>query len=77
MKITRLNISFLMVVVSACVACATQVQDLFPPAKNAPTRSIYLVNQGWHAGIIPIGSRPRFSATLASMTTAADAPSDS
>ncbi len=52
MKITRLNISFLMVVVSACVACATQVQDLFPPAKNAPTRSIYLVNHGWHAGII-------------------------
>ena len=52
MKITRLNIPFLMVVVSACVAFATQVQDLFPPAKNAPTRSIYLVNQGWHAGII-------------------------
>ena len=52
MKTTYLNISFLMVVVTACVACATHVQGLFPPPKNAPTRSIYLVNQGWHAGII-------------------------
>ncbi len=54
MKTTHLKISFLIVLISACVACATQAQDvdLFPPAKNALTRSIYLVNQGWHAGII-------------------------
>jgi len=52
MKTTCLSLSFLMVVVSACVASATIVQDLIPLAKNAPTRSIYLVNQGWHAGII-------------------------
>ncbi len=54
MKTTYLKILVLIVAVSACVACVTQAQDpgLFPPAKNAPTRSIYLVNQGWHAGII-------------------------
>jgi hypothetical protein len=64
MKITRLNISFLIVVVFTCVACATQVQGLFPPAKNAPTRSIYLVNHGWHADVM--GMIPRLADELRS-----------
>ena len=50
--IMRLRMPLLMVVAAACVACAAPVKDLFPPGENAPTKSIYLVSHGWHAGIV-------------------------
>lgn len=33
-------------------ACASSLNDLFPPGPDEPYRSIYLVSQGWHAGIV-------------------------
>jgi uncharacterized protein (TIGR02117 family) len=41
-----------MAVFAACVACRAPVKGLFPPAENEPTRTIYLVSHGWHAGIV-------------------------
>jgi uncharacterized protein (TIGR02117 family) len=32
--------------------CAAPVKGLFPPAENAPTKTIYLVSHGWHAGVV-------------------------
>jgi len=34
------------------VACATPIEGLFPPSPNGPSKSIYLVSHGWHAGIV-------------------------
>ena len=34
------------------VACTSPAKDLFPPDKNTPVKSIYLVRHGWHAGIV-------------------------
>lgn len=48
--IVRILIYILMVV--ACCSCAAPVKGLFPPDANAPTKSIYLVSHGWHAGIV-------------------------
>jgi uncharacterized protein (TIGR02117 family) len=39
-------------VVVACCACVSPVENLFPPGDNASTKSIYLVNHGWHAGMV-------------------------
>ena len=33
-------------------ACASVPGDLFPPDPGEPTRTIYLVRHGWHAGIV-------------------------
>lgn len=33
-------------------ACAAPVTGLWPPGQNEPTKSIYLVSHGWHAGIV-------------------------
>ena len=34
------------------VACSAPPKGLFPPGQNEPVKSIYLVNHGWHAGIV-------------------------
>jgi len=34
------------------LACASLPKDLFPPGPNEPTKTIYLVSHGWHAGIV-------------------------
>ena len=33
-------------------ACASPPNNLFPPGPNEPSRTIYLVSHGWHAGIV-------------------------
>lgn len=33
-------------------ACASPPNSLFPPDPNGPSRTIYLVSHGWHAGIV-------------------------
>ena len=40
----------LMSILSA--ACAAPIEGLFPPGPNEPSKSIYLVSHGWHAGIV-------------------------
>ncbi len=52
MRIMRLSLPLITVVLAACVACAAPVKGLFPPGESAPTKSIYLVSHGWHAGIV-------------------------
>lgn len=43
----------LLVLVSVLsVACASPIEGLFPPGPNEPSKSIYLVSHGWHAGIV-------------------------
>ena len=32
--------------------CASLPEGLFPPAPGEPTRAVYLVSHGWHAGIV-------------------------
>ena len=34
------------------IACTTPKEGLFPPGPDEPSRSIYLVSHGWHAGIV-------------------------
>jgi len=34
------------------LACASLPKDMFPPGPNEPTKTIYLVSHGWHAGIV-------------------------
>ncbi|WP_136810074.1 DUF2459 domain-containing protein [Desulfosediminicola flagellatus] len=41
---------FLMVIMTS--GCTIQPNPLFPPLKDEQTRSIFLVNHGWHAGIV-------------------------
>lgn len=46
---------FALVIVLAAIVqpgCASVPEGLFPPAPGEPTRSIYLVSHGWHAGIV-------------------------
>lgn len=33
-------------------ACSSTSNNLFPPGPNEPSRTIYLVSHGWHAGIV-------------------------
>ena len=33
-------------------ACASATDNLFPPGPDEPSRTIYLVSHGWHAGIV-------------------------
>ena len=46
-------------------ACSSPVKGLFPPGTDEPSKSIYLVSHGWHAGIvvkredIPVGIWPQ------------------
>jgi len=40
------------IVILACSACAAPVGDLFPPGENQPSKAIYLVTHGGHAGIV-------------------------
>lgn len=42
----------LAIIAATLVACATPVKGLFPPRENAPSKIIYLVSHGWHAGIV-------------------------
>ena len=50
------------------VACASPTAGLFPPGSDEPTKTIYLVRHGWHAGLvirradIPPGSWPQANA---------------
>lgn len=43
---------FLVVMAATLGACTTPIKGLFPPGENAPTKIIYLVSHGWHAGIV-------------------------
>lgn len=33
-------------------ACASPPVNLFPPSSDEPSRKIYVVSHGWHAGIV-------------------------
>ncbi len=43
---------FLAIALAVMGGCAAPVKGLFPPAENAPSKRIYLVSHGWHAGIV-------------------------
>ncbi len=44
----------LVIALAAVGGCAAPApaKGLFPPAENAPSKNIYLVSHGWHAGIV-------------------------
>lgn len=44
--------TFLFIISVLTSAYAAQSNDLFPAKENEPTRTIYLVSHGWHAGIV-------------------------
>ena len=33
-------------------ACAGPIKSLYPPGNDEPSRSVYVINHGWHAGIV-------------------------
>jgi uncharacterized protein (TIGR02117 family) len=37
---------------ASCSACAAPVRDAPAPSESEPRKTIYLVNHGWHAGIV-------------------------
>ena len=47
------TIRILLVVMSVLLlACTAPTAGLFPPGPDEPTKSIYLVSHGWHAGLV-------------------------
>lgn len=42
----------ILIAVALTSGCTVQSNALFPPKNDEPTKIIYLVNHGWHAGII-------------------------
>ncbi|MDX1488246.1 MAG: DUF2459 domain-containing protein [Acidiferrobacterales bacterium] len=50
-EIVRAGLVIALAIVGGCVASAP-VKGLFPPAENTPSKNIYLVSHGWHAGIV-------------------------
>jgi len=57
--------TFILLMSVLLCACASPPKGLFPPDPNEPSKTIYLVSHGWHAGIvvkradIPIGIWPQ------------------
>ena len=43
---------FIILMSALLLACASPPSDLFPPGPNEPSKTIYLVSHGWHAGIV-------------------------
>ncbi len=41
---------------AVCSACAAPIKELFPARGGEPTKTIYLVNHGWHAGLVLLHS---------------------
>lgn len=60
--------ALLFIFITLITGCAAQPNTHLPPKKDDQTRTIYLVNHGWHAGIIlkrpdiRLGSWPKFQA---------------
>jgi uncharacterized protein (TIGR02117 family) len=44
--------AFIVLMSALLVACAAPPKGLFPPGPNEPSKTIYLVSHGWHAGIV-------------------------
>lgn len=44
--------AFIVLISALLYACASPPKDLFPPVPGEPSKKIYLVSQGWHAGIV-------------------------
>lgn len=44
--------TFLWVILLFCAACLGPQKHLYPPPADAPKKNIYVVNQGWHTGIV-------------------------
>ena len=51
MKAALMHACIVVVSVLLC-ACASPPKDLFPPDPGEPSKTIYLVSHGWHAGIV-------------------------
>lgn len=51
MKAALMHACIAIVSVLLC-ACASPPKDLFPPDPGEPSKTIYLVSHGWHAGIV-------------------------
>ena len=45
-------VAFIAWMAGLLLACASPPKDLFPPAPGEPFKTIYLVRQNWHAGIV-------------------------
>lgn len=35
-----------------CLSCLGPQNGLYPPSQSAPAKIVYVVNQGWHTGIV-------------------------
>ena len=51
MKAALMHACIVVMSVLLC-ACASPPKDLFPPDPGEPSKTIYLVSHGWHAGIV-------------------------
>ena len=49
---TWLEYTFIVLISVIVVACAPSPKAQFPPATGEPSKTIYLVSHGWHAGIV-------------------------
>lgn len=52
-RIKKIALPFLL---SLSVTCASPPEGLFPPRDGEPAKPIYIVNHGWHAGIVLRGA---------------------
>ena len=48
-KMARLLLGFVFVM---CSGCAGPIKDLYPPKEGEPSKPIYVVSHGWHAGVV-------------------------
>ena len=49
---TALVHAFIVLMSVLLCACASPPKDLFPPGPSEPSKTIYLVRHGWHAGMV-------------------------
>ena len=49
---TGLIQTFVVIISVLLFACVSPPKGLFPPGPNEPSKTIYLVSHGWHAGIV-------------------------
>jgi len=50
--VKRKSVGILLFLVVVSPACAGPIRGFCPPTQGEPSRSVYLVNHGWHAGVV-------------------------
>jgi len=51
-KMDALKAALLFLIITVCSGCAAPVKELSLPAAGEPSASVYLVNHGWHTGLM-------------------------